>query len=109
MRINIWGNECGTFTVLIGNDVYEMSSDAHMPNGVNTYSGEARDEKHYNLHTRGGHYVGDIPLGLAKAIANRAASQWKDIADAYEDAFQDISKARMRVSSEFSVTSCVPK
>jgi len=34
----------GTYDVIIGNDVYEMDSNAHLPNGVNIYSGRLNED-----------------------------------------------------------------
>ena len=77
MKIDIWTNKCGTFTVRIGNDFYEMSRDANMPNGVNIYLGNADEpEGRAVLKSLDGTscYHDDIPRGMFAAILNRYRS-----------------------------------
>ena len=67
-------NELGTYLVVIGNDVYEMSDDGYMPNGVNSYLGDAsgfdfsRTGLLSNMHMIG---ENDISEGLHRTIENR--------------------------------------
>ena len=58
------------YTVFIGKDVYGMSSDANMPNGVNMYAGstdEIKKGKHHGKRID----VKKLPKGTKIAICSR--------------------------------------
>lgn len=53
-------------------DVYEMSEDAHMPNGVNMYLGTEHE-----YPRPGGMICDEIPLGTVRAICRTVAHRTK--------------------------------
>lgn len=69
------GETADRFTVIIEEDVFGMSSNALMPNGVNLYSGEKKDMRPWleeNKHTRVQmDDVPKLPEQVKKAILRR--------------------------------------
>jgi hypothetical protein len=75
MEIRAWKDEDDpTYIVQVGDEMYEMSSDAHMPNGVCIYQGTARDLAWTVRRSP----VHEVPLGIVKWIAYRVqdAERW---------------------------------
>lgn len=65
MIIRAWRDDAGTYLVQIEKSLYEMSTDANMPNGVNMYVGE--DDNWPKRPPT----VDRLPIGVVKAIALR--------------------------------------
>ena len=63
MEFKIQLNECGTYMVQIGVDLYEMSSNANMPNGVCIYCGD-------NMGGIVNDISVDVPQGIIKQVEN---------------------------------------
>lgn len=67
MEIRAWKDpEAFDYIVQVGGEMYEMSGDAHMPNGVCIYQGTARDLA-WTVRDRP---VDMVPLGIVKQIVN---------------------------------------
>lgn len=56
-----------TYIVQVGNDMYEMSDDADMPNGVCIYRGEV-DSKPWSAY---GEPADSLPVGIVRAIVRK--------------------------------------
>mgnify|MGYP001558278080 FL=1 len=60
------GKTADRFTVLIGDDVFAMSSDANMPNGVCMYIGSASDFE--DIPDRECQYFSRLPVRVQRQI-----------------------------------------
>lgn len=66
MEIRAWKDpKDPTYIVQVGEDMYEMSDDAHMPNGVCIFAGASRDLA-WTVRSAPAYMV---PLGIVKRIA----------------------------------------
>ena len=65
MTLLIRKTECGTYYVVLGEDVYEMSADADKPNGVCIYQGHVEPLMFFDEKTE---HVTEIPFGIVKKI-----------------------------------------
>jgi len=64
------------FLVTIGNDVFEMSTNASMPNGVNMYAGELNE---YTIEPKTEIPLADASDGMKLAIVQRIAFEYNGI------------------------------
>jgi hypothetical protein len=72
MQIRAWKHEiAATYLVQVGDDMYEMSGDADMPNGVCIYIGTFGDTPVppiYRGWQHGTAYCWNVPIGIVRQI-----------------------------------------
>jgi hypothetical protein len=77
MNIKAYRNRYSNYLVIIDQSVFEMSSNANQPNGVNIYLGEVNDLKLDDCNESNAVMIGDLPKGTLLGIIRSLAFDLK--------------------------------